>query len=85
MTETDTMKVGKQRNIRLDPWIHEAVDDIAQEKRLTFTDVVNILLGAELEFMGRSKAQYDAKVYGLGRGAINPLDQESFGAVEESN
>jgi predicted DNA-binding ribbon-helix-helix protein len=66
--ENSKMLKKKDRNFRLEPWIYDAIDEMAQEKGLTFTDVVNSLLGSELDFMGYSKAQYDAKTYGLGRG-----------------
>jgi hypothetical protein len=77
IVENDSMVRRKDRNFRLEPWIYEAIDGIAKGKGLTFTDVVNSLLGAELEYMGYSKAQYDARVYGLGRGADQAPDQAS--------
>jgi predicted DNA-binding ribbon-helix-helix protein len=62
------MKSGRARGVRFDRWIHDVIEEIAQEKGLTFTDVVNVLLGSELEYMGYSKSKYNVKKYGLGRG-----------------
>jgi hypothetical protein len=74
---------AKQQSIRFAPWMHTAIEELAAEKALTFTDVVNILLESELEYMGFSESQYNAKTFGLGRGSGRALDVEQDEAVIE--
>jgi hypothetical protein len=66
------MSKTKQTAVRFEKWLYDEIKALAVEKGLTFSAVVNSLLGAEMEAMGYSKARYDAKAYGLGRLAIKP-------------
>ena len=59
--------VGRARNVRFDEWIHEEVDLMAIEREITFTDMVNHLLEEELNHLGYTKANYNAKKYNLHR------------------
>jgi hypothetical protein len=74
--DIDIMDTGRARGVRFDRWIHDEIEAIAKKKGLTFTDVVNMLLGSELEYMGYSKAKYDAKTYGLGRDGMGGSEME---------
>jgi hypothetical protein len=52
---------GRQRNVRFQKWIHDEIEAIAAEKGETFTEIVNILLESELNYMGYTKSKYDTK------------------------
>jgi predicted DNA-binding ribbon-helix-helix protein len=69
------MRKTEQTAIRFEKWLYDELKALAAEKGLTFSAVVNSLLGAEMEAMGYSKARYDAKVYGLGRLATKSEDK----------
>jgi hypothetical protein len=61
------MEKGRQRAVRFDRWIHDEVDGLAKEKGVVFTDMVNHLLEYQLNLLGFSKAQYEAKSFNLER------------------
>ena len=60
-------ETGRRRNVRFDEWIHEEIDMMATERETTFTDLVNHLLEEELNHLGYTKANYNAKKYNLHR------------------
>jgi hypothetical protein len=64
---TDRKDTGKHTTIRLDPWIRAEIENLAKDREMTFTDVVNHLLEYQLNQMGLSKAKYEAKIFGLER------------------
>jgi hypothetical protein len=65
-----------QRAVRFEKWMVVKIEDIAKEKGLTFSDMVNKLLRQELEYRGYTEGQYDAETYGIGREAA---DKETLG------
>jgi hypothetical protein len=67
---------GRQRNVRFSKWIHDEIEAIAEEKGETFTDIVNILLESELNYMGYTKAKYDAKRLNIGRCSENQFIED---------
>jgi len=44
----------KQKGIRLPLWMADAIEELAEKKGYTFTDVIVELLRKELEFEGRT-------------------------------
>jgi|GEM_PF-6795820 len=58
---------GRHRSVRFDRWIHDEIESIATARNVSFTDVVNHLLEYQLNELGISKAQYDAKIFNLRR------------------
>ena len=57
-----------QKPIRFDKWMHDAIQEIANKKKLTFTTIVCELLRQELAVMGYSM--------GIGREAELNNDKE---------
>ena len=56
-----------QRNVRFEEWIMEAMDEVAKDKKTTFSEMVNVFLEQQLSYIGLSKAKYDAKKYDIGK------------------
>jgi len=64
-----------QKPIRFDKWMADAIQEIADNKGLTFTSVVQELLRQELAFMGYSM--------GIGREAIDSGIKEDKKSIEK--
>jgi len=56
-----------QRAVRLEKWMIESIAKLAEDKKTTFSDMVNMLLESELNYLGESQAKYNAEAYGIGR------------------
>jgi hypothetical protein len=66
----DSMGVGKQRNISLNPWIKDAVEELAKREGKSFPSIVNQLLTIQLELEGFSEGAYITKQRGRTGGQI---------------
>jgi hypothetical protein len=62
------MGTGKQRNIKFEPWVREAIEELAAEHGIDFSKEVENLLIMELSFKGYTEAAWLAKTYGIGPG-----------------
>jgi len=59
-----------QRAVRFEEWMVVSITRLAEEKKTTFSDMVNMLLESELNYLGESKAKYNAEKFGIGREAV---------------
>lgn len=60
------MGTGKQRNIKFEPWIREAIEELAAQHGIDFSKEVENLLIVELSFKGYTEAAWLTKTYGIG-------------------
>jgi hypothetical protein len=67
--DNGSMTLKKQRNIRLEPWVREAIEELAAEHKIDFSKAVENLLIVELSYKGYTKAAWLAKTCGIGREA----------------
>jgi hypothetical protein len=58
-----------QRSIRFEPWVREAIEELAAEHKIDFSKEVENLLIVQLSYKGYSEADWLAKTYGIGREA----------------
>jgi hypothetical protein len=58
-----------QRSIRFEPWVREAIEELADEHKVDFSKEVENLLIVELSYKGYTEATWLAKTYGIGREA----------------
>jgi hypothetical protein len=58
-----------QRSIRFEPWIREAVEELAAEHNIDFSKEVENLLIVELSYRDYTEAAWLVKTYGIGREA----------------
>jgi hypothetical protein len=63
------MSNKNQRSIRFEPWVREAIEELAVEHSLDFSKEVENLLIMELSYRGYTEAAWLAKTYGIGREA----------------
>jgi hypothetical protein len=73
------MGTGKQRNIKFEPWVREAIEELAAEHKIDFSKEVENLLIVQLSYKGYTKAAWLAKTYGIGREATGGSETESVG------
>jgi hypothetical protein len=78
------MGTGKQRNIKFEPWVREAIEELAAEHKIDFSKEVENLLIVELSYKGYTEAAWLAKTYGIGREAkggseMEPSDKQDAG------
>jgi hypothetical protein len=67
------MGTRKQQNIRFEPWIREAIQELATEHKIDFSKEVENLLIVQLSYKGYTEAAWLAKTYGIGQeSAQNP-------------
>jgi hypothetical protein len=59
-----------QRSIRFEPWVREAIEELATEHRIDFSKEVENLLIVGLSYKGYTEAAWLAKTYGIGREAV---------------
>jgi hypothetical protein len=64
------MGVGKQRNIALNPWIKDAIEELARKEKMSFPSIVNQLLTIQLELEGFTEGAYIAKQRGRKGGQV---------------
>jgi hypothetical protein len=61
------MSESVQRTLRLKKWIVANIEDLSGGKKGDFSEWVNRLLRQQLEAMGRTEGQYEARIYDLDR------------------
>jgi hypothetical protein len=61
------MGTGKQRNIKFEPWVREAIEELATEHKIDFSKEVENLLIVQLSYKGYTEAAWLAKTYGIGQ------------------
>ena len=67
-----------QRCVRLEKWMIEALLELAEERNITYSAMVNMLLEWELNHLGKNRSQYNAKVYEIGRrGALSDIKKQN--------
>jgi hypothetical protein len=59
--------VARPGNIRFEPWVREAIEELAAEHKTDFSKEVENLLIMELSYKGYTEATWLAKTYGIGR------------------
>jgi predicted transposase YbfD/YdcC len=75
--DNGTMGEKVQKAVRFEKWMVNAIETIAKEKGLAFSEMTNKLLRQELEYMGYTEGKYDAETYGIGREAARGPKAES--------
>jgi hypothetical protein len=60
-----------QRSIRFEPWVREAIEELAVKHKIDFSKEVENLLIVELSYSGYTEAAWLAKTYGIGREAVD--------------
>jgi hypothetical protein len=70
------MGIGKQRNIKFEPWVREAIEELATEHKIDFSKEVENLLIIELSYRGYTEAAWLAKTYGIGRDTMRGSEME---------
>jgi hypothetical protein len=63
------MSNKNQRSIRFEPWVREAIEELAGEHKVDFSKEVEKLLIMELSYKGYTEADWLAKTYSIGREA----------------
>jgi hypothetical protein len=58
-----------QRSIRFEPWVREAIEELAVEHKIDFSKEVENLLIVELSYRGYTEAAWITKTYGIGQEA----------------
>jgi hypothetical protein len=71
-----------QRSIRFEPWVREAIEELAAEHQIDFSKEVENLLIVELSYKGYTEAAWLSKTYGIGRKApdgsqTEPADKQA--------
>jgi hypothetical protein len=77
------MGTGKQRNIKFEPWVREAIEELAAEHKIDFSKEVENLLIVQLSYKGYTEAAWLAKTYGIGREAGEDLQASRARAIEK--
>jgi hypothetical protein len=70
-----------QRSIRFEPWVREAIEELAVEHKIDFSKEVGNLLVVELSYKGYTEAAWLAKTYGIGREVVK---DEAEGSGQDS-
>jgi hypothetical protein len=77
--DNDIMSNKNQRSIRFEPWVREAIEELASEHKIDFSKEVENLLIVELSYKGYTEAAWLAKTYGIGREARGGSETEPAG------
>jgi hypothetical protein len=68
-----------QRSIRFEPWVREAIEELAAEHKIDFSKEVENLLIVQLSYKGYTEAAWLAKTYGIGREVADGSGAEPAG------
>jgi hypothetical protein len=79
--DNGTMANKNQRSIRFEPWVREAIEELAAEHKIDFSKEVENLLIMELSYKGYTEAVWLAKTYGIGREVVDGGSE--MGATEK--
>jgi hypothetical protein len=83
--DNGSMSNKNQRSIRFEPWVREAIEELAAEHQIDFSKEVENLLIVELSYLGHTEAVWLAKTYGIGRETVKmPLEGERPPEVGEA-